>query len=421
MNAKRILCVYLVLFLLAPVVIFAGGAREEAEEVREITMWFGREDFIPDDRFETFHAENPDIKVTFDVIPLEQGLTEFIPAYQAGRAPDVLQLNHFNVIPLVRQGMVQDFGPVMEQWQQEDPDDFAEIAPFAFDLATWEGVTYGMSMWGGPRFHVYRADLFEEAGIPAPETWEDVLDAARELRAPDMLGMSLHGSRAHSPWGWFGSKFLNMGGEFVDGVMQLDSEAGVYLLEFHQALADENLIDPDVLSLRSGDFRAAFIDGRAAQFFEAANLYPTVQQNMEYGEQWKAIIPPYREGREDERIVGGFGWPFYVSDQTEDLDAIYKIFKYISQRSDEVAIRYQPPTRTTIFDDPDFLEAQPWWEDVKDIYDTMVLFPIHPRMTEMQEVVLDAKQWALSNPDGDASAVVSDFQAELDEIHAQDH
>lgn len=422
MRTKLLIVMAAIALVIAPVALFAGGQAEPAATpgVTEITMWFGREDFIPDDRFETFHRENPDIRVNFDVIPLEQGLTEFIPAFQAGRAPDVLQLNHFNVIPLVRQGMVQDIGSVIERWRTEDPQDFAQIAPVAFDLATWEGTTYGMSMWAGPRFHVYRKDLFDAAGLPAPETWDDVLDAARALNAPDMLGISLHGSRAHSPWGWFGSKFMNMGGEFVDGVMQIDSPAGIYLLEFHQTLAREGLIDNDVLALNSGDFRAAFIDGRAAQFYEAGNLYPRLNENLEFGEEWVAIVPPYRPGAQNDFSVGGFGWPFYVSARTENLDAIYRIFKYISQYSHEVAIRYQPPTRTTVFDRDDMRAAQPWWEDIKDIYDTMVLFPIHPRMTEMQEVVLDAKQWAFQNPNADPRTVVGRFQAELDAIHAQD-
>lgn len=405
--------------VLGPVVVFGGGAAEE-DEVREITMWFGREDFIPDDAFETFHERHPDIRVDFDVIPLEEGLTEFIPAHREGRAPDVLQLNHHNMLPLIAQGMLQDISDeVIARWEEEDPDDFAQVSPFAFELATWEGNTYGMSFWGGPRFHVYRADVFAEHGLDAPETWEDVLNAAIETRADDMLGMSIHGSRAHSPWGWFGSKFKNMGGEFVDGVMQLDSEAGIYLLELHQAFVREQVVDPDVLALTSGDFRAAFIDGRAAQFYEAANLYPDVQAQMEYGEEWAAIPPPYRPGAEDEWTIAGFGWPHYVNSETEDLDAIYKIFRYLSEFSGEVAIRYQPPTRTTFFDDPEFLDAQPWWDDIKGVYDEMTMFPIHERMPEMQEVVNDAKQWALDNPDGDAAEAAARYQQELDAIHDQ--
>lgn len=407
--------VLVIAFLVAPFLAVAFGQGE----VREFTMWFGRQDFIPDDNFETFHAENPDIRVTTDVIPLEQGLTEYIPAFQFDRAPDILQLNHFNILPLVQQGMLADIGEVLERWRSEDPDDFADIAPVAFDLATVDGVTYGMSMWAGPRFHVYRTDLFEAAGLSTPETWDDVLEAARVLRAPDMLGISLHGSRAHSPLGWFGSMFMNMGGEFVDGVMQIDSDAGVYLLEFYQAVLRDGLVDPDVLSLNSGDFRAEFLTGRAAQFYEAANLYPRLNENLEYGTQWAAIPPPVRPGGEADATIPGFGWPFLVNANVDDMDAIYKILRYVSTYSGQVAIRYQPPTRLSVFQDPVFLAAQPWWSEIAGVFDEMIVFPNHPRITEMEEIILDAKQWALMNPTGDAAAAAREFQAQLDAVHAR--
>jgi len=411
-TRRRWSLVIAALFVLAP---FVGLATAQ-DQVREFTVWFGRRDFIPDDAFETFHRENPDIRVIADVIPLEQGLTEYIPAFQFDRAPDILQLNHFNILPLVQQNMLADIGEVLERWRSEDPDDFADIAPVAFELASVDGVTYGMSMWAGPRFHAYRVDLFEAAGLGAPQTWDDVLEAARVLNGPDMLGMSIHGSRAHSPLGWFGSKFANMGGQFVDGVMQIDSDAGVYLLEFYQTLRREGLIDPDVLSLDSGDFRAAFLGGRAAQFFEAGNLYPRLNENLTFGEQWVAVPPPVRPGGEDDYSVAGFGWPFLVSAKVDDMDAIYKILRYISEFSGEVAIRYQPPTRLSIFADPEFLAAQPWWADLAPVFEIMVMYPNHPRISELNEVILDAKQWALMNPTGDARAAAARFQLELDAI-----
>lgn len=415
--------VLLAIFLVLPTAAFAAGTKEAAPATGpvEIKIWFGRKDFIPDDAFATFHKENPNIKVTADVIPLEQALTEFIPAYQARRAPDVLQLNHFNMIPLIRQNMLRNFGPVLDRWKADDAADFAKIAPIAFSLATWENVTYGMSMWAGPGFQVFRKDVFEKMGIPVPKTWEDVLAAARTVRSkdPNMLGMSIHGSRAHSVWTWFGSMYAAMGGQFVEGVMQLDSEEGIYLLEFHQALTRDKLCDPDVLALKSGDFRAAFIDGRAAQMYEAANIYPSIQKNMEYGKQWTAIIPPVNTKSRNKQVIAGYGWPFYVSARSENNEVLYKVFKYISQYSDQVSIRYQPPTRTSIFQDPKFLAAQPWWKDISGVYATMEPFPVHPRMPEMNQIVLDAMQWAFANPNGNAREEVKKFQAELNNIHAK--
>ncbi len=412
----------LVAFVLVPVLLFAGGAKETPQKVTELKIWFGRKDFIPDDAFETFHKQNPNIKVTTDVIPLEQASKEYITAFQAKRAPDMVQENHFNMVPLIRQNMLREIKSVIDLWKKDDPKDFEQIAPVAFALPTWEGKTYGMAMWSGPAFFVYRKDVYEQFGIPLPKTWDDVLDAARTVRSrnPNMLGFSLHGSRAHSPWVWFGAMYAAMGGEFKEGVMQLDSEEGIYLLQFYQTLTRDKLCDPDVLALKSGDFRAAFIDGRAAQMYEAANIYPAIQKNLEYGKQWAAMVPPVNPRTTKRQVIAAFGWPFLVSSRTTDDQAVYKVFKYLSQFSGQVSIRYQPPTRMSVFQDPKLLAVQPWWKDISQIYAKMEPWPVHPRMPEMAEIVLDAMQWALANPTGDVRAEVKKWQAELNKIHEKE-
>lgn len=412
---KKCVLLFLVLTIVAPAMMFAGGRSEsDAAESRELTVWFGREDFIPDDRFETFHRENPDIRVDFSVVPLEALPTQYITARQAGNQPDIFNMHHDKMIPLAQQGLMKDISPILERWEQEDPDDFNDMSNFAFSVATYDGVTYGVAPFGGPRFHAYRVDVFDEHGLDAPETWNDVLEAARTVRSSDMLGITLHGGRSQVVWGWIGSKFLSMGGEFVDGVMQIDSDAGVAIIEFYQTVMREGLIDPDALSLEPGDFRAAFIDGRAAQFFEAANLYPTIEEQMDYGTEWRSVIQPYREGARDQRTIGGFGWPWYASDRMDDDDAALKFYQYHTRFSHEVSARYQPPTRLSAFDR--ITEIQPWWEDIAYVFEEMEMFPIHPRGAEMAEVLADVQQWALSNPNGDARAAAQRYQADFDAL-----
>lgn len=415
MKMRTVLFVLIIAFIAAPLSVFAGGRPEPgAAEARELTVWFGREDFIPDDRFNTFHRENPDIRIDFSVVPLEALPTQYITARQAGNQPDIFNMHHDKMIPLAQQGLMKDIGPILERWQREDPSDFADMSDFAFDVATYEGVTYGVAPFGGPRFHAYRVDVFDDHGLSAPETWGDVLHAARTVRSPDMLGITLHGGVSQAVWGWIGSKFLSMGGQFVDGVMQIDSDAGVAIIEFYQTVMREGLIDPDALSLQPGDFRAAFIDGRAAQFFEAANLYPAIQEQMPYGTMWRSVIQPYREGARDQRFIGGFGWPWYASDRLTDDDAALKFYQYHTRFSHEVSARYQPPTRMSAFDH--IQEIQPWWEDIAYVFDEMGMFPIHPRGPEMNEVLADIQQWALSNPDGDARAAARRFQDQMDAL-----
>jgi ABC-type multidrug transport system ATPase subunit len=58
---------------------------------------------------------------------------------------------------------------------------------------------------------------------------------------------------------------MSMGGQFENNVPQLDSDAGIYLLEFYQQLMSENIASRETVAWDSGDMRASFIGGNAAQ------------------------------------------------------------------------------------------------------------------------------------------------------------
>jgi multiple sugar transport system substrate-binding protein len=394
------------------------GYTVASAQVTEINMWFGRQDFIPADAFETFHKNNPDIHVNVDVIPLQDVSVEFVKAYQANRAPDIFQLTYSNLPPLAQRGWLQDISPVVEKWEKEDPEDFSTIDPIAFEMASIDNVVYGMTMHAGAPYLAYRMDLYEEKNLSEPQTWDDVLEAARIFRSEDMLGHTLIGSRRNTPL-WFTAEFMSRGGEFIDNIPQLDSEAGISLIKFYQTLMREDLIHPDTLTWGTGEFRAAFIGGNAPQFFEAENIYPTVQENYEYGVEWKVVAPPFMPGAEEKRSLGAWGWPYFVTKGT-DLDAVEKIFKYLSKHEivKEVAQRYQPTTRLTVAEDPEYLAAQPWAEDIAKIKKEVkgLVVPMHLRQPEINEVLLDAMQDALANPEVDAAEMAAKHQEALNLI-----
>jgi ABC-type glycerol-3-phosphate transport system substrate-binding protein len=137
----------------------------------------------------------------------------------------------------------------------------------------------GLTLYAGPFWYTYRADLLAAAGLEVPETWDDVLEFARVAKADGHIGYAVIGSRAHDPV-WFLSTFMAMGGQFDNGVPQLDSEAGHYLLSFYQTLVREELTSPDVLAWDSGAMRSAFIGGGAAQAMLGDNIYPTLNQAL---------------------------------------------------------------------------------------------------------------------------------------------
>jgi ABC-type glycerol-3-phosphate transport system substrate-binding protein len=105
---------------------------------QEITVWFGRENFIPADAFDTFHAENPGISVKTDVIRLEQAVADTLRATQSGRAPDIVQAPADGLAPLVAQGAVRDVSALLEAWRASDPASLDDISSVGLEMASLE-------------------------------------------------------------------------------------------------------------------------------------------------------------------------------------------------------------------------------------------------------------------------------------------
>lgn len=392
-----------------------SSATEDGEKVVEI--WFGREDFIPADNFETFHEEHPDIRVEADVVPLEQAVSDFMRNHSAGNAPDIVQVFHDNVGTMVSQNTLMDISEYVQQWEEEDPETYDKILSQAWDIASWEDNTYGMGIHVGPYWHVYRKDWFEEEGLEIPETYDELLEAARVLDNEERDGYALVGGREHPAW-WFSSLFISMGGEYSEtGLPQIDSEAGHYLIDFYQTLMEEELIDPSAISWSSGEMRGAFIGGNAAMAPIGDNIFPLIQEEMTYGEEWTASTQPRRPGQSENKHEI-WGWPMMVSSKAEHPEAVMEVLKYLSSTEivSEVAQRYQPTTNTEVMASEEYQEAKPWAADFEEAFANSIIMPSHVNQGEVMNILVDVKQEALQNTDRDPAEIAAEFQQELDAL-----
>jgi len=413
---KKLIVSLLVTFIFVSVFSITVAAQDTT-----LRFWFGRENFIPGDHFETFEEENPGVTVETDVIPLENAVAEFIRAAQAGNAPDVLQVPADSMGPLARQNLLLDMSEYIEKWENENPSNYDNLVDLAWNMASWQGTPHGVTLHMGPFWYAYRQDWFEEAGIEhPPATWDDVIEAGKMLSNEDRIGFSIIGSRAHDPV-WFLSLFMAMGGPYEGNVPQLNSDAGIYLLEFYQQLMSENIASRETVAWDSGDMRASFIGGNAAQALIGDNIFPTLQESLSYGEEWNASAPPVRPGGEEEAKYMALGWPYLVSADTEHPELVSKALQYMSRTEivKDVALRYQPTTNIAVLTDEEYVEAKPWAPDFQEPFSKLVPLPGHARQPQIYNVLLDAMQEALQNPESDASEIAAEYQAEIDKIVAE--
>lgn len=395
-----------------------------ADEQVSLRIWFGRDQFIPDDRFESFHAQHPNITVQIDTLPLEQHPADFLRTFEAGQAPDIIQPEYAEIGVLARRGMLLNIQPLLDNWQQDNPELFDAMTETAWDMASFEGTRHGLALHHGVFWNVFRKDVMDELGLDQPQSWEDVLDVGQAISegGPEgMYGYALNASNAQAPV-WDRARFAQMGGQFVDGVMQIDSEEGHYWLNWMQRAASRGVISPDTLAMEWPDVIANFRSGQAAMAMISRNVFPAdIAPHIEYGTAWEISASPYTmPGKEDASRYVTNGWPYMVSAQTKHPCEVGLVLQYLADDAQalSVAKRYQPVSNTRVMSSDEYLGVAPWGAVMNEVWDDLEVLPYHANQVAMNRVLRDVMQEAIRNPEGDVAEMAERYQAQLDRLAA---
>lgn len=160
-----------------------------------------------------FQAEYPDIEVQFNVFDHESYKTA-IRNWLTSEAPDVVfWFAGERMKAFVDRGLLED---VSDIWEENDLTTAmgSAVSAMTIDGAQW-GVPYSYYQWG----MYYRTDLFEQAGIGVPETFDDLLAACGALRAEGIAPVTIGTKFLWTAAGWF--DYLNLRTNGLDFHMEL--------------------------------------------------------------------------------------------------------------------------------------------------------------------------------------------------------
>ena len=192
-----------------------------------------------------------------------------------GAGADIMAFDGFWVPEFVEAGYLKPLdevaGPGVWNWEG-----WAHIPEGLRGLLGFDGKVFGLGLGTDVRKLYYRADLFEQAGIPVPwepKSWEDVLETARILKqrfpgsTPLQINAGTSMGEATTMQGWF---MVLLG----TGIHMYDFEQGKWIVEhpgildalnlYKRIYVDEGLGDRRMQLLAQGREQsfAAFRDGR---------------------------------------------------------------------------------------------------------------------------------------------------------------
>ena len=199
---------------------------------------------------------------TVELIPVEESdiQTRATAAFAAGDLPDVINLTVQHVLPYSEAGLL-DAGAASEVMDNLGIDSFAE-GPVAMAMSDGEIVAVPTDGW--TQLVVYRADLFEEAGLDAPTNFDAMNAAMTALHNPPEMYGFVAATKIDEGYMMQLIEHLSLATGYSpvnpDGSVNEDTTNLVQLLELYQDLV-ANSPEGDLYWSQS---RELYLDGKAA-------------------------------------------------------------------------------------------------------------------------------------------------------------
>ncbi|MFE3472713.1 MULTISPECIES: extracellular solute-binding protein [unclassified Streptomyces] len=168
-----------------------------------------------------FEKANPGIKVEVDVLSWKDVDRKVAEMVKEGKAPDIAQI-----------GAYADFAKADKLYSVDQMVSIrtqANFLPSLTDAGKVDGTLYGLPFVASTRLLFYNEKLFDQAGLKAPKTWDDIQSGAAALKAqgvkyPFALPLGQEEAQAETMM-WL----LSNSGGYVDdvGLYDIDSAQNI--------------------------------------------------------------------------------------------------------------------------------------------------------------------------------------------------
>lgn len=283
---------------------------------------------------EIFEANNPDIDVQIVGIPwTSEGDTKLEAALAAGSDINVFRVTSPNLPRYAKQGILSE---ITSYLSDEVKNDFYESA---FQVATVDGKVWAWPLWVTAISVFANTDIFAERGVELPTledpwTWDEFVEAAKQLTYTRDDGAQVYGFTSSSKWGAVeyyplmyidGGRILNADGtQFVqnqpEGVSALDKIASLAL--------EHQVTPPDFGTVDQAGVRAQFKERQTAAMLMSTPGFIPDLEGSDF--PFKVVPPPMGDAG---RLVtnGAFGL-FAVVDVEDEAKVVaaHKLADYLT-------------------------------------------------------------------------------------------
>ncbi|MCA0996485.1 ABC transporter substrate-binding protein [Alloyangia pacifica] len=317
---------------------------------------------------DAFNEQHPDIKVewvTLEENVLRQRVTQDV-ATKGGQF-DVMTIGTYEVPIWGERGWLVSLDDMPESYDADD------LLPAIRGGLTVDGSLYAAPFYGESSMVMYRKDLMDAAGLEMPEapTWDFIKEAAAAMtdKEGEVYGICLRGKAG---WGEnmafltamsnsYGARWFDM-----DWKPQFDSEAWKATLTDYLELMN-NYGPPGASSNGFNENLALFQSGKCGMWIDAtvaASFVTNAEESSVADQVGFALAPDNGLGKRGNWL---WAWNLGIPAGTQKEDAAKTFVEWATSKeylelvaSKEGWANVPPGTRTSLYENPEYLEAAPF-------------------------------------------------------------
>ena len=295
---------------------------------------------------DTFHQQNPNIKVTLEPVSYKEKETKYTVESAAGRAPDVFHVHAFSLPMFFGKGFAKDLTPFIEK---EGPGFLDPWYPLPIKLMKSNGKMHAMPGDYMTMVLFYNTKMFKAAGLDPnkpPKTWDEFLKYAKKLTRDtdgdgkvDQWGFGTVGAKSPGFTLRFGPFIWSFGGDYLTPDMKrsaLDSrEAKAAFKFFVELYTKHKVVPPGLTAMNPQEVRTQLAQKKVAMILGSGWTPPIVNKinpDLKAFEILKCAPAPKKKG--PATAIWLSSW--VMSPNTKHPNEAWKLMKFITSKEMEL-------------------------------------------------------------------------------------
>jgi len=328
---------------------------------------------------EQFERDNPNINLEIVEGPTATNLVEdlYTSSFLLGNSPyDLVYMDIVWVPKFAAAGWLLPLSDRVAETQLQD------FLSGDIQGSIYRDQLYRMPFRSDGGMLYYRTDLLDAMGVPPPETFDELIQIARDLQ-----------QQGAAEWGylWQGKQYEGLAAMFVE-VLQgsggfwvnpdtlevgLDRPEALTAIEFLRRTLQEKISPPDVITFAEDETRRIFQNGNAVFLRNWPYVVGLASQANSPIQGKFAMKPMVHAPGESSGACQG-GWGLGIAATSKHPDEAWKVVEFISsaaaQKEFILATGYVP-SRKALFTDADIVAKYPYYPQLLEAVENAALRP----------------------------------------------